>query len=68
MKKQNQKIAPDIIYHKGEPSAVILDIEDYKDMLERLEDAEDLKMLAQMRSKPLRFRKLEDYLGERKRV
>ena len=42
----------------GEPSAVILDIEEYKDMLERLEDAEDLKTLEDMRKKPLKFKKL----------
>ena len=32
---------------------------------ERLEDAEDLKMLKEMRSKPLKFRKLEDFQGAR---
>ena len=32
--------------------------------LERLEDAEDLKTLKEMRSKPLKFRKLEDFLKE----
>jgi hypothetical protein len=32
--------------------------------LERLEDAEDLKILKEMRSKPLKFRKLEDFLKE----
>ena len=36
---------------------------DYQ-QLERLEDAEDLKMLKEMRSKPLKFRKLEDFLKE----
>lgn len=29
----------------GEPTAVILDIGEYQEMLERLEDMEDLKML-----------------------
>jgi len=43
---------------------VILDIEAYQEMLERLEDVEDLKMLAEMRKKPLKFKKLEDFLGE----
>jgi hypothetical protein len=36
---------------------------DYQ-QLERLEDAEDLKILKEIRSKPLKFRKLEDFLKE----
>lgn len=64
-KKTKQKGVPSIIYRGGEPEAVILDIEVYKEMLEKLEDAEDLKLLAEMRKKPLTFKKLEDYLKER---
>jgi len=45
---------------------VILDINDYQEMLERLDDADDLKMLQEMRKKPLKFRKLEDFLEERR--
>ena len=33
-------------------------------MLERLEDMEDLKMLADMRKKPLKFRALDNFLKE----
>jgi hypothetical protein len=33
-------------------------------MLERLEDAEDLRMLEEMRKKPLEFKRLEDFLDE----
>ncbi len=55
---------PEIILRDGKPSAVILDIEEYQEMLERLEDAEDLKMLGEMRRKPLEFKKLEDFLNE----
>ena len=54
-----------IIYRNGKPSAVVLDIEDYKELLEKLEDIEDLKMLSEMRSKSLEFTKLEDYLEGR---
>ncbi len=32
--------------------------------LERLEDAEDLKALAEMRKRPLSFKRLEDFLKE----
>jgi hypothetical protein len=41
-----------------------LDIEEYQEMLERLEDAEDLRMLEEMRKKSLEFRVLEDFLKE----
>lgn len=58
------KKVPDIIYRDGKPSAVVLDIEYYKELLEQLEDVEDLKILSKMRSKPLEFKKLEDYLEE----
>jgi PHD/YefM family antitoxin component YafN of YafNO toxin-antitoxin module len=52
------------VFREGKPAAVILDIDEYQEMLERLEDAEDLKMLGEMRSKPLRFRKLGEFLAE----
>ena len=52
----------------GKPAAVILDIDEYRELLERLEDADDLKTLNAMRKKPLKFRKLEDFLRESSRV
>ena len=55
---------PEIIFRGGKPAAVIIDIDEYQEMLERLEDAEDLKILAEMRQKPLKFKKLEDFLAE----
>lgn len=55
---------PDIVLRDGKPAAVILDIEAYQEMLERLEDVEDLRVLEEMRSKPLKFRRLEDFLRE----
>ena len=48
----------------GKPAAVILDIDEYQEMLERLEDLEDLRELEEMRKKTLNFRKLEDFLKE----
>ena len=56
--------APEIILREGKPVAVILDIDEYKEMLERLEDAEDLKQLEAMRKKPLRFKPLAQFLAE----
>jgi len=64
MKTKAKSKAPDIVLKNGKPAAVILDIDKYQEMLERLEDAEDLKILAQMRKKPLTFKKLEDFLKE----
>ena len=55
---------PDIILRDGKPAAVILDIERYEEMLQRLEDVEDLRMLQAMRRRPLKFRKVEDFLRE----
>ena len=57
---------PQIVLKNGKPAAVILDINEYQEMLERLEDVEDLKELQAMRRRPLRFKKLEDFLKEYK--
>jgi PHD/YefM family antitoxin component YafN of YafNO toxin-antitoxin module len=54
MAPKARKKAPEIILRNGKPASVILDIEAYQEMLERLEDVEDLKMLAEMRKKPLK--------------
>ena len=56
--------APEIVLRKGKPAAVILDIERYREMLERLEEIEDLKALEAMRKRPLKFRRLDDFLKE----
>ncbi len=55
---------PEIILRGGKPAAVILDIDQYQQMLERIEDVEDLEMLKRMRKKPLKFRRIEDFLKE----
>ena len=61
---QSVRRSPEIVIRDGQPAAVILDIDEYQDMLERLEDVEDLELLRQMREKPLKFRKLEEFLAE----
>jgi PHD/YefM family antitoxin component YafN of YafNO toxin-antitoxin module len=48
----------------GKPNAVIIDIRDYHEMLERLEDKEDLAELQKMRKGHLHFRKFSDFLAE----
>ena len=66
MRTKVKKKNPEIVLRDGKPTAIILDIGEYQELLERLEDAEDLKMLQRMRKKPLKFRKLEDFLKEYK--
>jgi PHD/YefM family antitoxin component YafN of YafNO toxin-antitoxin module len=56
---------PEIVLRNGKPVAVILGVDEYRQMLERLEDLQDLKMFEEMRKNPLKFRKLGDFLRER---
>ncbi|MDI6852131.1 MAG: type II toxin-antitoxin system prevent-host-death family antitoxin [Deltaproteobacteria bacterium] len=64
MPNKMKRREPEIILRKGKPAAVIIDIDDYQEMLEKLEDVEDLQMLAEMRKKPLQFKKLEEFIKE----
>jgi PHD/YefM family antitoxin component YafN of YafNO toxin-antitoxin module len=59
-----RKSSPQIVLREGKPAAVILDIDVYQQVLERLDDLEDLRMLEELRSKPLHFRRLDDFLEE----
>jgi PHD/YefM family antitoxin component YafN of YafNO toxin-antitoxin module len=64
MKAIRKRKDPEIVMRGGKPTAVILGIEEYRELLERVEDAEDLKTLKAMRKRPLSFRKLEDFLKD----
>ncbi len=55
---------PEIVLRDGKPAAVILDIDEYYEMLVRLEDAEDLRALDEMRRKPMKFKSLQAFLDE----
>ncbi len=48
MKTKTEKRSPEIVIRDGKPAAVILDIDEYQEMLERLEDLEDLRELEKM--------------------
>ena len=61
---KTERRSPEIVIRDGRPAAVILDIDEYQDMLERLEDVGDLEMLNEMREEPLKFRKLAEFLTE----
>ncbi len=56
-------IEPEIVTRKGKPVSVIIPIEDYQEMLERLEDAKDVAHLKRARKKPPQFRPLADYVA-----
>jgi PHD/YefM family antitoxin component YafN of YafNO toxin-antitoxin module len=64
MKGKAKRKVPEVVLKEGKTSAVIIDIDDYREMLERLEDLDDLNMLKEMRKRPLKFRKLGDFLKE----
>lgn len=53
-----------IVDEKGNKTGVLLDINEYEELLERIEDAEAVKMLKKMREKPLEYMKFEDFLKE----
>ena len=64
MRSKMKKKSPEVVFRECRPAAVILDIAEYKRMLERLEDIEDKKTLESMRKRPLKFRSLDDFLKE----
>ena len=64
MRSKTKRKSPEVVFREGRPAAVILDIDEYKRMLERLEDMEDLRTLESMRKRPLKFRSLDDFLKE----
>ena len=64
MRSKTKRKSPEVVFREGRPAAVILDIAEYKRMLERLEDIEDLKTLESMRKRPLKFWSLDDFLKE----
>ncbi len=64
--KNNKRSAksPEVIYRNDKPVSVIIDLEEYKKILERLEDIEDLRFINKIKNKLLKFRKLDDFLAE----
>lgn len=59
-----QTLHPEVVLRDGKPVAVILDIEEYRELLERLEDAEDLRELERMRLEGVEYRSLDEFLAE----
>ena len=55
---------PEIISRKGKPVAVILPIKTYREIMERLEDADDVTYLRKARRRPMHYRPLDDVLAD----
>jgi PHD/YefM family antitoxin component YafN of YafNO toxin-antitoxin module len=56
---------PEIVTRNGKPVSVIIPIDEYQELLERAEDAEDIAWLKRARKKKLNYRPLEEYLAKR---
>ena len=56
---------PEIVVRNGKPVSVIIRIQDYQELLERAEDAEDTAWLKKARAKPKHYHPLEEYLADR---
>ncbi len=59
-----ERATKEIVYRDGHPVAVIPDIDEYRELLERLEDLDDLAMLDEMRAQGLSTGPLEGFLEE----
>lgn len=57
MKGKTKKKLHEIIFREGKPSAIILGIDEYEELLERLEDTENLKLLEEMKKTPFKLKK-----------
>lgn len=55
---------PEIIFRDKKPVSVIIDIDEYNKLIEKLEDMEDVKYIKSLDKDSLSFRKFEDILKE----
>jgi len=58
------KTTPQLVMKDGKPNAIIIDIDDYRELLERLEDREDMADLEKIRKAKQSVRKLSDFLTD----
>jgi hypothetical protein len=56
---------PEVIYKSGKPTAVILPLAEYNELLELAEDAADIAYLKKARSEGMSFRPFSEYVKER---
>ncbi len=55
---------PEIIVRNGKPTGVIISVEEYREMLERLDDIEDIRALDKARRGKTSFRSLDAFLEQ----
>jgi hypothetical protein len=55
----------EIVTRKGKPGSVLISVEDYEELMECLEEAEDVAWLKRVRRKPLDYGPLEDHVVDR---
>jgi hypothetical protein len=56
---------PEMIYKGGKPTAVILPLATYEELLELAEDAADIAYLKKARKEGMSFRPFSDYVKDR---
>ena len=61
-----QQKSLDYIYRDNKPIAVILNIDVFNEIIERIEDFEDMEYIKELRKKPLKLRSFKSYLAEKK--
>ena len=60
--KNKQKKNREIIYRNNKPVSVIIDIDEYEKLLERLEDIDDVEFIKNIKVESLEFRNLNAVL------
>jgi PHD/YefM family antitoxin component YafN of YafNO toxin-antitoxin module len=55
---------PQMLYRNGRPTAVLLDIKEYRRLLELAENEHDLRKLAELEQRPQPYRPFEEFLDE----
>jgi PHD/YefM family antitoxin component YafN of YafNO toxin-antitoxin module len=53
-----------VIDDKGKKTGVVIPLEEYEELLERVEDAEALSMLKEMKKKSLDIRSFDEFINE----
>ncbi len=61
MRRKNKKDGPAVVVRDGKPAAVILDIDEYRALLER---AEDLAELEALKHRALKYKTLDEVIEE----
>ncbi len=54
MSKTKEK-HPDLIFHRGKPTAVILEINDYVEILKQIDDTDQLRFFEEIKQNPENF-------------